>query len=181
MRYWAAVVTPDRFESERLYAHDTLTLTATDGTGAVPGEHVALVAAAPDRSGAAVVFGFGTVARTGPDIEVAYTRRLFDRPVPAGELLGDVPAAPAWAPVEPAAYERLAAGAKAAPRADWLVSVAIPVEAESPAEAVREFWTYVAELGPRELPAFVSPSGDELAMQAYVLGAETNLDPEEDD
>ena len=67
------------------------------------------------------------------------------------------------------------------PRADWLVSVSIPVEAHSPAEAVREFWTYVAELGPRELPAFVSPAGDELAMQAYVLGVEAKLDPEEDD
>ena len=37
------------------------------------------------------------------------------------------------------------------------------------------------ELGPRELPAFVSPAGDELAMQAFVLGAEANQDPEEDD
>jgi hypothetical protein len=37
------------------------------------------------------------------------------------------------------------------------------------------------ELGPRELPTFVSPSGDELAMQAFVLGAEANQDPEEDD
>ena len=50
-----------------------------------------------------------------------------------------------------------------------------------PAEAVREFWTYVDKLGPRELPAFVWPRGDELAMQAFVLGAETNLDPEEGD
>jgi len=33
----------------------------------------------------------------------------------------------------------------------------------------------------RELPAFVWPYGDELAMQAFVLGEETNLDPEEDD
>ena len=37
------------------------------------------------------------------------------------------------------------------------------------------------ELGPRELPTFVSPAGDELAMQAFVLGEEANLDPEEDD
>jgi hypothetical protein len=36
-------------------------------------------------------------------------------------------------------------------------------------------------LGPRELPAYVSPTGNELAMQAYLLGAEANLDPEEDD
>ncbi len=53
--------------------------------------------------------------------------------------------------------------------------------AASPAEAVRQFWSYVAELGPAELPAFVWPSGDELAMQAFVLGAEANQDPEEDD
>jgi hypothetical protein len=37
------------------------------------------------------------------------------------------------------------------------------------------------ELGPRELPAFVSPAGNELAMQAFVLGAEANQDPEEDE
>ena len=36
-------------------------------------------------------------------------------------------------------------------------------------------------LGPKELPAFVTPSGNELAMQAFVLGVESNQDPEEDD
>ena len=46
---------------------------------------------------------------------------------------------------------------------------------------MRIFWSYVQELGPRELPAFVSPYGDELAMQAFVLGVEANQDPEEDD
>lgn len=66
-------------------------------------------------------------------------------------------------------------------RRTWLVSVDIPVEAASPDEAVREFWAYVHELGPRELPAFVSPTDDELAMQAYVAGELANLDPEEDD
>jgi hypothetical protein len=39
----------------------------------------------------------------------------------------------------------------------------------------------VRDLGPAELPAYVWPSGDELAMQAFVLGAEANQDPEEDD
>ena len=66
-------------------------------------------------------------------------------------------------------------------RAVWFVSLALPIEAASPAEAVREFWTYVDKLGPRELPAYVWPLGDELAMQAFVLGAVTNLDPEEDE
>ncbi len=37
------------------------------------------------------------------------------------------------------------------------------------------------ELGPRELPTYVSPSDDELAMQAFVLGEEANQDPEEED
>ena len=65
-------------------------------------------------------------------------------------------------------------------RQRWLVSVDLPIEADSPAEAVQLFWSYVSELGPKELPAFVCPAGDELAMQAYVLGAEVNLDPEEE-
>ncbi len=65
----------------------------------------------------------------------------------------------------------------------WLVSVDLPIEAESPAEAVAQFWTYLQQLGPAELPAFVSPADDELAMAAYVLGEnaeEVNLDPEEE-
>ena len=66
------------------------------------------------------------------------------------------------------------------PRRAWLVSVDLPVEAESRAEAVRQFWAYVHDLGPAQLPAFVSPAGDELAMQAYLLGEPTDLDPEQD-
>ena len=66
-------------------------------------------------------------------------------------------------------------------RRTWFVSVDLPIEADSPAEAVRQFWDYVAQLGPGELPAFVWPSGDELSMQAYVHGEVANLDPEEDE
>ena len=66
-------------------------------------------------------------------------------------------------------------------RRTWLVSLDLPIEAATPADAVRQFWSYVLELGPAELPTFVSPSGDELAMQAFVLGEQANLDPEEDD
>jgi hypothetical protein len=65
-------------------------------------------------------------------------------------------------------------------RPSWLVSLDLPIEAGSPAEAVAEFWAYVRELGPAQLPAFVSPRGNELAMQAYLLDAPVNLDPEED-
>jgi hypothetical protein len=63
---------------------------------------------------------------------------------------------------------------------EWMVSVALPIEAESRADAVRAFWAYVQTLGPAELPAFVWPRGDELALQAYVLDEPVNLDPEED-
>lgn len=37
------------------------------------------------------------------------------------------------------------------------------------------------QLGPDQLPAYVSPADDELAMRAYVLGEEVNLDPEEEE
>ncbi|BCJ71285.1 hypothetical protein CS0771_08290 [Catellatospora sp. IY07-71] len=65
-------------------------------------------------------------------------------------------------------------------RREWLVSVALPIEAESPEEAVREYWRYVTELGPDELPAYVWPAGDELRMTAYVTDGVAPLDPEED-
>jgi hypothetical protein len=63
----------------------------------------------------------------------------------------------------------------------WLVSLDLPIEAASAAEAAAQFWSYVAQLGPGELPVFVSPAGNELAMQAYLMSEQTNLDPEEDD
>ena len=66
------------------------------------------------------------------------------------------------------------------PPARWLVSITLPIEAASPVEAVREFWAYVDSLGPGELPAFVSPAADELAMRAYVMDREAALDPEDD-
>jgi hypothetical protein len=61
-----------------------------------------------------------------------------------------------------------------------MVSVVLPIEAASRADAVREFWAYVHSLGPAELPAFVWPRGDELGLQAYVLNEPVNLDPEEE-
>jgi hypothetical protein len=61
----------------------------------------------------------------------------------------------------------------------WLVNVALPIEAATPAEAVGEYWRYVAQLGPAELPAYVCPVDDELAMIPFVAGEPANLDPEE--
>lgn len=62
----------------------------------------------------------------------------------------------------------------------WLVSVDLPIEAATPAEAVAVFWRYVRELGPKELPAFVAPTEDELAMRVFVGGEPHDLDPEDD-
>jgi hypothetical protein len=175
MTQWAVVIPADRYETERLLHNDAVEV---DGGGAaapedgdealvvVGGEQPRLVALGRVRPAAA-----GRVA-------VAYTRRVFDAPAPATGLALDA----AVSPVEPGVFQELVGRlGPAVDRRTWLVSVDLPIEAESPAEAVRQFWSYVQQLGPRELPAFVSPSGDELAMQAFVLGAEANQDPEEDD
>ncbi len=66
-------------------------------------------------------------------------------------------------------------------RREWLVALYLPIEAGSAGEAVGAFWEYVRDLGPAELPAFVSPVDDELAMRPYLLGEEVNLDPEEEE
>jgi len=66
-------------------------------------------------------------------------------------------------------------------RRTWLVSLDLPIEAATPAEAVAEFWAYLQELGPDELPVFVSPASDELAMQVFVAGQPHELDPEADE
>jgi hypothetical protein len=65
--------------------------------------------------------------------------------------------------------------------ARWQVSVTLPIEADSAAEAASGFWAYVRELGAAQLPTYVSPFGDELAMRAYLESEPTNLDPEEDE
>ncbi|MGW1057018.1 hypothetical protein [Micromonospora rubida] len=192
---WAVLLPPGRYDAERLVHHDTLELTGVDAAGPAapagprPGDPVAVLTEGPLR-----LVALGRVARPtaerreDPDdpqsdpasgsLVVAYTRRAFDEPVEAEGLTldGPVTALPAGAYRELA--ERL--GPPQA-RRPWLVSLDLPIEAETPAEAVRVFWSYVRDLGPQELPAFVSPSGDELAMQAFVLGAEANQDPEEDD
>ncbi|WFE50455.1 hypothetical protein [Micromonospora sp. WMMD1155] len=187
---WAVLLPAERYEAERLVHHETLELTGlADVARPGPGDQVAVLVDAPPR-----LVALGRVAATGrrhredPDdpqsavepgaLVVAYTRRAFDEPVPADLLTLDGPVSP----LDPAAFRALADQLGPPPaRRTWLVSLDLPIEAGTPAEAVRLFWSYVQELGPRELPAFVSPAGDELAMQAFVLGAEANQDPEEDD
>ncbi|MEU4216085.1 hypothetical protein [Actinoplanes sp. NPDC026623] len=182
MAQWAVIIPADRWATERLFHHDTLTVAGLLGVQPAAGDEVLLVAGEEVPQ----VVALGTVeaapARRGahgvPELVVTYTRRSFDEPVPADELK----LAEAVAEVDEELFRRLAArlGGQS-DRRTWLVSLDLPIEAATPAEAVRQFWSYVLELGPAELPTFVSPSDDELAMQAFVLGGEANLDPEEDE
>jgi hypothetical protein len=170
MGQWAVVIPASTWATERLFQHEVVSV---PGTGPDPGDDVLLLAGEPAQ---AVALGTVRDVHDGM-LLVAYTRRAFDGPVAAGELA----VSESSTALTPEDYRRVAAALSGGGgRRTWLVSLDLPVEATTPAEAVRQFWSYVLELGPAELPAFVSPSGDELAMQAFVLGAEVNLDPEED-
>ncbi|WP_422771950.1 hypothetical protein ACN28C_02210 [Plantactinospora sp. WMMC1484] len=191
-RTWAVVIPGERYEAERLFHHDTLELTGLGG-GLRPGPGDPVLVVRDEEPPLVVALGrvldADGVEERDPDdpqsgqeeaaaLAVTYTRQVFDAPVPADRLAVVGPVTP----VDPALYQELAGRVGPAPdRRNFLVSLHLPIEAASPSEAVRLFWSYVQELGPRELPAFVAPSGDELAMQAFVLGAEANQDPEEDD
>jgi hypothetical protein len=173
MAHWAVIIPDDRYATERLFSHDTLAVPGFSPGAAEAGDDVLLLVAGGVQPS---VVALGRVE--GPGV-VAYTRRSFDRPTPADQLTLDGPVTPIGEDAFVAHATRL--GAAAVDRRTWLVSLDLPIEAETPAEAVRQFWSYVLELGPQELPTFVSPSDDELAMQAFVLGEEANQDPEEED
>jgi hypothetical protein len=210
MAQWAVIIPADRWATERLFHHDTLTVAGSPSAKPLAGDEVLLVAGGePPRAVALGIVkdvrpgaesdagdrGAQTAGRPAPDSDaalpgvqagdggallVAYTRRVFDEPVPVDELKLDVDEP--VAAVEPGVFRAFAGRLGAdRDRRTWLVSVALPIEAINPAEAVRQFWSHVLELGPAELPTYVWPSGDELAMQAFVLGAEANQDPEEED
>jgi hypothetical protein len=163
MRHWAVVIPAEQYEQERLVGADFLGAPAVD---LAAGDRVALIA----ETGPPVLFGLGVVARDG---RIRYTRRLFDEPLPGDGLVAG--------PLTEDAFAALVAKAgPAAPVRTWLVGVDLPIEADTRAEAVRRYWSYLRDLGPGELPAYVAPVDDELAMQAYLLGMEAPLDPEED-
>ncbi|GAA3299996.1 hypothetical protein Dvina_03865 [Dactylosporangium vinaceum] len=164
MAKWVVVVSAEQYAQERLYGGGGLTV-----EGPAAGDEALLVTGGDEP----VVFGLGRVDQDG---RLQYTVNLLDSPLPAGGL------ARRTGRLDEASYLAIArqvTPAPARPRT-YLVSVDLPIEASSPGEAVRAFWNYVRELGPAELPAFVWPAGDELAMQAYVLGVEANQDPEEE-
>ena len=172
MGHWAVMIPADLWAGERLFHHDSVRL---PGTGPAAGDDILLVAGDGRH---AVALGSARDSRRGT-LLVSYARRAFDDPV----RVDDLKLVDAVTPLDPETFAAVAArlADDRGARQTWLVSLDLPIEASSPAEAVRQFWSYVSELGPTELPAFVSPSGNELAMQAFVLGAETNLDPEEDE
>jgi hypothetical protein len=207
MTQWMVAVGPEQFQSERLYQHDQLEVPLPAVLPMAAGDPVALVAAG-GAVAEPVVFGLARVVTPpypvdrvpdDPDdadgaglpaaMVVEYLLRAVDRPVPLVDLA--IPEAMEFEPGDPAVlgepgYGRIVAAlgpqpSPVAPKREWLVSLDLPIEADSPAEAVRIFWTYVRQLGPAELPAFVSPRGDETAMRPYVLGAEHEMDPEEDE
>jgi hypothetical protein len=173
MAQWAVVIPADRWATERSFHHDTLTVAG--GGGAAVDDDVLLVA------GGQVVALTQVVGAEGDDLVLAYVQRAFDEPVPAEELTAS--AGGGVFAVAPELFHRLAAalGGGPAEKRSWLVSIALPIEAATPADAVRQFWSHVLDLGPGQLPTYVWPYGDELAMQAFVLGEEANQDPEEDD
>ncbi|MEV0903044.1 hypothetical protein [Actinoplanes sp. NPDC049802] len=166
MARWSVVLPDEQWAAERLFQHDVVTV-ADGPAGAAVGDEVLVVA---ERQ----VVASARVEKTDGGLALWYLRRAFDSPVPADSLpVGEV---------DEVTFRRFAErlGGPSDKKA-WLVSVAMPIEAVNPAEAVRQFWSHVLELGPAELPTYVWPSGDELAMQAFVLGAEANQDPEEED
>lgn len=178
MAQWAVTIPADRWATERLFQHDTVTV-AGAAPAVEPDDEVLLVA---DGG----VVALARVAKAGgDDLVLTYRQRAFDEPVPADDLASGPADEAGVVAVDAATFRRLASrltsGAAPGKRNNWLVSVALPIEAETPAEAVRQFWSHLVALGPVELPTYVWPSGDELAMQAFVLGEEANQDPEEDD
>lgn len=210
MRAWAVLVAADRFDAERLYQRDGIVLAGLTGGGVAVGDRVMLaMPAMADRTDPTPgVFALGTVSAirhetladaddldlpwsVKDEVAISYGIRFFDRPRPLPQAVhlvtaGDVVRVDEseWATFADTSLAAVAAPA-AVPaseaRRTWLVSLDLPIEATSAAEAVRQFWTYVSDLGPRELPTFVSPADDELAIQAMVGGVEVNLDPEEDE
>lgn len=188
VQQWAIVLPDERLKQERLYHHDFVELAdvlaespaAAHSAAAHPalGDEVVLVTDEPKPRAVAVGHIGGLTDKAEDALQVVYSRRAFDHPQPAGSLTLGGPATRITPDQFSALVDRFGPPLD---RRTWLVSVDLPIEATTQAEAVRLFWSYVRELGPAELPAFVSPSGDELAMQAFVLGEETNLDPEDED
>lgn len=175
MRYWLLALNEDEFTEQQAYEVEAVDSARALPEAAADGDEVAL--AGPEG-----VFALGEV--DGP--AVAYRRRL-EEPVKTVEIVRvygsasyDEAEAADWTELAPDAWEALV---RALPspdrRSDWLVTLSMPIEAVDKAEAVRQFWSYIRSLGPKELPTFVAPYGRELEGTSFLLGVEHEQDPEE--
>ncbi|WP_051704191.1 hypothetical protein [Glycomyces sp. NRRL B-16210] len=174
MRYWLLVLNDDEFTEQQAYEVEAVEPAAALPESAEDGDEVAL-------AGAEGVFALGEVDGGA----VAYRRRLQEPVKTAGTARADgqdgaEEEAAGWIALLPDAWEDLIRTLPAPERrSDWLVTLSMPIEAVDKAEAVRQFWSYIRSLGPKELPTFVSPYGRELEGTSFLLGVEHEQDPEE--
>lgn len=175
MRYWLLALNDDEFTEQQAYEVEAVEPARALPERAADGDEVAL--AGPEG-----VFALGEV--DGP--AVVYRRRLVEPAQPREDVRvhgsgGYAETADeGWTELDPDSWEALV---RALPtperRSDWLVTLSMPIEAVDKAEAVRQFWSYIRSLGPKELPTFVSPYGRELEGTSFLLGVEHEQDPEE--
>jgi hypothetical protein len=189
---WVIAIPGERYAVERLFLRNTLDLGDVPAPRPRVGDPVVLVALA----GAPLIFALGRVAgasntvnhgQASPSagsaaLEIAYTNRLFDKPIPADGLLSIQ--RPGIYLLDGERFTTTIAMLEVTAESpgqlnEWQVELCLPIEAASPADAVRSFWTYINELGPSELPVFVAPIGDELALTPYVHSDPAIFDPDE--
>src|SRR5262249_47516780 len=125
-----------------------------------PADHVALVTLAPTPSLVGVgevggFFGYGPAGGQPASGWVRVTGRV-DPPVEVSPPENE----PGLYAISPARFVDITGtteGGLSQLPPEWMVSVSLPIEAETRADAVRAFWAYVQSLGPAHLPAFVWP------------------------
>jgi hypothetical protein len=175
MRYWLLALNEDEYTEQQAYEVEAVE-PASRPERVSDGDEVAL--AGPEG-----VFALGEV--DGP--AVAYRRRLQEpaKTAETVEIYGSADYAEGespegWNELNPDAWEDLVRTLPTPERrSDWLVTLSMPIEAVDKAEAVRQFWSYIRSLGPKELPTFVAPYGRELEGTSFLLGVEHEQDPEE--
>ncbi|GAA2122155.1 hypothetical protein [Glycomyces algeriensis] len=183
MRYWLLALNEDEYTEQQAYEVEAFE-PASRPERVADGDEVAL--AGPEG-----VFALGEV--DGPAI--AYRRRLEEpaKTVETVQIHGSAGSAEdevygfaeggareGWTELNPDAWEDLVRTLPTPERrSDWLVTLSMPIEAVDKAEAVRQFWSYIRSLGPKELPTFVAPYGRELEGTSFLLGVEHEQDPEE--
>ncbi|MFG3339587.1 hypothetical protein [Glycomyces sp. NPDC048151] len=164
MRYWLLALNEDEYTEQQAYEVEAVE-SAGRPEGVADGDEVAL--AGPEG-----VFALGVASGAG----IAYRRRLEE---PA-KTVESADVEEGWTELNPEAWEDLVRTLPTPERrSDWLVTLSMPIEAVDKAEAVRQFWSYIRSLGPKELPTFVAPYGRELEGTSFLLGVEHEQDPEE--